>query len=58
MAPFAVGDYLEFSGIRLGAEIICYSIVAANIEITTSSAKGQPTYIRMEEVTSFPKSIS
>ncbi len=47
MAPFVVGDFIQYSGFRNGAgEIVCYSIVATNIQITT---KGTPAYIRVEE---------
>lgn len=46
MAPFQVGDYLEYSGVKVASEIICYTIVAPNVQITTS---GVPTYIRVED---------
>lgn len=46
MAPFAVGDYLEYSGIRVGGEVICFEITAMNVQITTS---GVPAYIRVED---------
>lgn len=39
MAPFVVGDYIEYSGFKNGAgEIICYAIVATNIQIVTGGA--------------------
>lgn len=44
MAPFAVGDYLEFSGIKVGGEVICFAIVAPNVQILSSS----PAFIRVE----------
>jgi hypothetical protein len=46
MAPFQVGDYLEYSGINIGGMIVCYTIVAPNVQITTS---GAPTFIRVED---------
>lgn len=46
MAPFLVGDYITFSGISDGGEIIAYSIVADSVQITTT---GVPTYIRVED---------
>ncbi|KAF2429528.1 hypothetical protein EJ08DRAFT_698246 [Tothia fuscella] len=46
MAPFLPGDFLSWSGRKVGNEIICYAIVAENIQITTT---GIPTYIRMED---------
>ena len=46
MAPFLPGDYITFSGISDGGEIIAYSIVADSVQITTT---GVPTYIRVED---------
>jgi hypothetical protein len=45
MAPFQVGDFVTFSGFRRGAEVIAFSIVAQNVQITTL---GDIVYIRME----------
>ena len=36
MAPFIVGDFLEFSSVCKGGEVVCYSIVAINVEINTA----------------------
>lgn len=48
MAPFRVGDYVEFSGVKLpNGEIACYSVVA-NVDIRTASGS-KPSYIRMED---------
>lgn len=44
MAPFAVGDFLDYSGIVVNNEVICYSIVA-NLLVVSSD----PGYIRMED---------
>ena len=44
MAPFAVGDFLDYSGIMVGNEVICYSIVANLLVVSTN-----PGYIRMED---------
>lgn len=46
MAPFLVGDYITFSGINDGNQILAYSIVADSVQITTT---GVPTYIRVED---------
>lgn len=46
MAPFLVGDYITFSGISDGSQILAYSIVADSVQITTT---GVPTYIRVED---------
>ena len=47
MAPLKVGDFLEYSGIKVNNEIICYSIVA-NIGIFTAPATA-PGFIRVED---------
>ncbi|KXJ86525.1 hypothetical protein Micbo1qcDRAFT_219067, partial [Microdochium bolleyi] len=46
MAPFLVGDFVTFSGIKRGNEFICFSIVAMNVQILTL---GTVVYVRMEE---------
>jgi hypothetical protein len=45
MSPFLVGDFVTFSGIRRGNEVIAFSIVAQNVMITTF---GDLVYLRME----------
>ncbi|KAI1841539.1 hypothetical protein JX265_013504 [Neoarthrinium moseri] len=45
MAPFLAGDFVTFSGIRRGNEMICFSIVAQNVQITTLQ---DLVYVRME----------
>ncbi|KAI9172635.1 hypothetical protein HJFPF1_02144 [Paramyrothecium foliicola] len=45
MVPFLPGDFITFSGIRRGNEVICYSIVANNVQILTLN---DLVYIRME----------
>jgi hypothetical protein len=46
MAPFLPGDYLEYSGIRVGSEVICYEITSPSVQILTT---GVPAYIRVED---------
>jgi hypothetical protein len=46
MTPFLVGDYITFSGINDGTQILAYFIVADSVQITTT---GVPTYIRVED---------
>lgn len=47
MVPFAVGDFVTYSGVKNAAgEIVCYEIVAMNVEVTTT---GNPSYVRVEE---------
>ncbi|KAH6691437.1 hypothetical protein F5X68DRAFT_274043 [Plectosphaerella plurivora] len=49
MAPFMPGDFLEYSGFKNSAgEIVCYSIVATNIQIAAGT--GNPSFIRVEDV--------
>ncbi|KAI3392026.1 hypothetical protein diail_6322 [Diaporthe ilicicola] len=45
MAPFQVGDFITFTGFRRGGEVIAFSIVAQNVQITTL---GDIVYLRME----------
>ncbi|PVI06719.1 hypothetical protein DM02DRAFT_513957 [Periconia macrospinosa] len=45
MAPFLVGDFVTFAGIRRNNEVIAYSVVAQNVQITTL---GELIYVRME----------
>ncbi|KAH8655356.1 hypothetical protein BX600DRAFT_416530 [Xylariales sp. PMI_506] len=49
MAPFLPGDFVTYSGIRRGDELICYSIVAENVQITTLQ---DVVYIRVESIKS------
>ncbi|KAK5140071.1 hypothetical protein LTR04_003171, partial [Oleoguttula sp. CCFEE 6159] len=50
MAPFKTGDFLEFAGIKLGNEIVCSEIVAANVAIwTPGSSATSPAYLRVED---------
>lgn len=36
MVPFAPGDYIDFSGVKVGSEIIAYSITAHSPMVTTT----------------------
>lgn len=47
MAPLKVGDFITYSGVEVGTEIICYSIVA-NIGIFTTPGVA-PGFIAVEE---------
>ena len=47
MAPFMVGDFIEYVGFKTSNnEVVCHTIIAMNVQITTA---GAPTYIRIEE---------
>ena len=45
MAPFIPDDFIVFSGFRKENEIIAFSIVAQNVQITTGD---DIVYVRME----------
>lgn len=45
MAPFLPGDFITWQGIRRGDEMICFSIIAQNVQITTTV---DLVYLRME----------
>lgn len=47
MAPLKVGDYVEFSGIEFGGEILVYELTA-NIGIFTNGAEA-PGFIKVED---------
>ncbi|KAF2190007.1 hypothetical protein K469DRAFT_560720 [Zopfia rhizophila CBS 207.26] len=51
MAPFLVGDFIEYSGIKdsSSGEILAYAITAINVQITTTASDTVPNYIRMED---------
>jgi hypothetical protein len=51
MAPFIPGDWVTYSGIKNGPnEILCYEIIAENVQILTSADAGEPVYVRVEDV--------
>ncbi|KAH9902319.1 hypothetical protein F4778DRAFT_791250 [Xylariomycetidae sp. FL2044] len=45
MVPFLPGDFVTFMGMRRGDEVICFSIVAENVQIQTLQ---DLVYVRME----------
>ncbi|KAK3401354.1 hypothetical protein B0T20DRAFT_450470 [Sordaria brevicollis] len=48
MAPFVVGDFVEYAGVWVGGEMVVYEMVATNVQILTP--EGFPPFIRMEDV--------
>lgn len=47
MVPMKVGDYVEYSGVKVGnGDIVCYAIVV-NIGVQTSG--NQPGFVRVED---------
>ncbi|KAI4954319.1 hypothetical protein J4E91_002031 [Alternaria rosae] len=50
MVPFKVGDFIEYSGLRVGGnEILASSIVCISLHITTQASESVPNYIRVED---------
>lgn len=50
MAPFLAGDFIEYSGLKVGGnEILAWAITAINVQITTVASSTVPNYIRMED---------
>ncbi|OQN98878.1 hypothetical protein B0A48_15224 [Cryoendolithus antarcticus] len=47
MVPFLPGDYIDFSGVRVGGEVLAYEIVAFTPQILTT---GVPPSIRVEDL--------
>lgn len=45
MAPFLPGDFVTFMGVKRGNEMIVFSIIAQNVQITTL---GDMVYVRVE----------
>ncbi|KAF2999038.1 hypothetical protein E8E13_008468 [Curvularia kusanoi] len=50
MAPFIPGDYVTWSGITNGGEILVYTLTAENVQQKTSADNGDPLYLRVEDV--------
>lgn len=46
-APFQAGDFITYSGYRLGDELIVHNIVAQNVQINTL---GSLAYLRMDVI--------
>ncbi|OAL46422.1 hypothetical protein IQ07DRAFT_150500 [Pyrenochaeta sp. DS3sAY3a] len=49
MVPFKVGDFIEYSGLTVGDEILASSIVCISLHITTQASDTVPNYIRVED---------
>jgi hypothetical protein len=50
MVPFKVGDFIEYSGLKVGGnEILASSIVCVSLHITTQASDSVPNYIRVED---------
>jgi hypothetical protein len=51
MVPFKVGDFIEYSGLKVGGnEILASSIVCISLHITTQAGDNVPNYIRVEDM--------
>lgn len=49
MVPFRVGDYITFSGLPVGGEILVYEASATNVQVTTTASSSVPNYIFIED---------
>ncbi|RMZ71285.1 hypothetical protein GMOD_00005818 [Pyrenophora seminiperda CCB06] len=50
MVPLQVGDFIEYSGLKVGGnEILVSEIVCVSLHITTQAGAGVPNYIRVED---------
>jgi hypothetical protein len=50
MVPFQVGDFIEYSGLRVGgSEILASVVTCLNVQVTTKASATVPNYIRVEE---------
>jgi hypothetical protein len=50
MVPFRVGDFIEFSGLRVNGEILASSITCISVQVTTQASDTVPNYIRVEDM--------
>ncbi|KAF2031198.1 hypothetical protein EK21DRAFT_111234 [Setomelanomma holmii] len=51
MVPFKVGDFIEYSGLRVGSnEILASEITCVSLHITTKAGTDVPNYIRVEDM--------
>ncbi|CAI6341184.1 unnamed protein product [Periconia digitata] len=49
MVPFAVGDFIEYTGVKIGNSIAAFEVSAVNVQATTSASDTVPQYIRVED---------
>lgn len=49
MAPFLVGDYIEYSGIQSDGDTIVWAITTINVQIRTVAGQNVPNFIRIED---------
>jgi hypothetical protein len=51
MVPFKVGDFIQFSGLRVGSnEILASDISCPSLHVTTQAGTDVPNYIRVEDM--------
>lgn len=49
MVPLAVGDFVEYTGIKSANGITAFEVSAVNVQVTTSASDTVPQYIRVED---------
>lgn len=50
MVPFKAGDFIEYSGLRIGNEMLVSEITCTSLHITTKAGGDVPNYIRVEDM--------
>ncbi|OSS44749.1 hypothetical protein B5807_10740 [Epicoccum nigrum] len=49
MVPLKAGDFIEYSGLKDGDEILAHTVNCVNVHVTTKASNTVPNYIRVEE---------
>ncbi|KAF1973902.1 hypothetical protein BU23DRAFT_506147 [Bimuria novae-zelandiae CBS 107.79] len=49
MVPFLVGDYITYTALPKGGELLVYEASATNVQVTTSASSTVPNYIFVED---------
>ncbi|KAF2678511.1 hypothetical protein K458DRAFT_394785 [Lentithecium fluviatile CBS 122367] len=49
MVPIRVGDFMTYSGIKSGGEILVFEMSATNVQVTTTASDTVPNYIFVED---------
>lgn len=49
MVPFLVGDFITYTALPKGGELLVYEASASNVQVTTSASSSVPNYIFIED---------
>lgn len=50
MVPLKVGDFIEYSGLLVGGEVLASEITCVSVHVTTKAGPDVPNYIRIEDM--------